>query len=82
MNSQFPHTDSIQELAQFWDNHDLTEFEEQLQEVEGPVFERKIVYEIELPLKEAQVIKKLASLRGVDDADLVREWVIEKVRTA
>ncbi|MEK7832443.1 MAG: hypothetical protein AAB401_15235 [Acidobacteriota bacterium] len=32
-------TDSIQELAQFWDTHDLTDFEEELEEVLEPVFE-------------------------------------------
>lgn len=28
-----PKTDSIQELAQFWDTHDLTDFEDELEEV-------------------------------------------------
>ena len=35
-----PQTDSIEELARFWDTHDLTEFEDQLEEVSEPVFER------------------------------------------
>jgi len=39
---QLLRTDSIQELAEFWDTHDLTEFEEELEVVERPVFERKI----------------------------------------
>ncbi len=34
-----PKTDSIQELAHFWDKHDLTDFEEELEEVTEPVFE-------------------------------------------
>jgi hypothetical protein len=33
MNTEIiPQTDSIQELAQFWDTHDLTDFEEQLKD--------------------------------------------------
>lgn len=36
-----PNTDSVQELARFWDNHDLTDFDNQLEEVTEPVFERK-----------------------------------------
>ncbi len=36
-----PETDSIEELALFWDSHDVTEFEGQLEEVREPVFERK-----------------------------------------
>jgi len=34
-----PKTDSIPELAQFWDTHDLTDFEDELEEVTEPVFE-------------------------------------------
>jgi hypothetical protein len=34
-----PKTDSIQELAHFWDKHDLTDFEDELEEVTEPVFE-------------------------------------------
>lgn len=30
---EIPRTDSIQELAQFWDSHDLTDFAEGLEEV-------------------------------------------------
>ena len=37
-----PKTDSIEELARFWDTHDLTEFESELEEVEEPVFERRV----------------------------------------
>jgi hypothetical protein len=37
---QLPETDSIQELARFWDTHDLTDFEAHLEEVSEPVFER------------------------------------------
>jgi hypothetical protein len=39
--NRLPKTDSIHELASFWDTHDLTDFEDQLQEVNEPVFERK-----------------------------------------
>jgi antitoxin YefM len=38
--SKLPQTDSITELAKFWDTHDLADFEDQLQEVVEPVFER------------------------------------------
>ena len=40
--SKLPQTDSIQELAQFWDAHDLTDFAEELEEVADPVFMRYI----------------------------------------
>src|SRR5262249_48674622 len=38
---KIPSTDSIEELARFWDRHDLTDFEDQLEEVTAPVFTRR-----------------------------------------
>ena len=37
---RLPETDSIQELARFWDTHDLTDFEADLEEVGEAVFVR------------------------------------------
>ena len=37
--TSIPQTDSIQELAYFWDTHDLTDFEDELEEVGEYVFE-------------------------------------------
>ena len=75
-------TDSIQELAQFWDSHDLTDFEEQLQEVTEPVFQRETVVPVRLQLQEVEAVKEVAKSKGIDYVDLIREWVLEKVRTA
>ena len=36
--TKLPKMDSIQELAKFWDTHDLTEFRGELKEVAEPVF--------------------------------------------
>lgn len=36
--SKLPKTGSIQELAEFWDTHDLTDFEDELEEIAEPVF--------------------------------------------
>ncbi len=77
MNRGLPQTDSIQELAQFWDTHDLTEFADELEEVIEPVFEREMIVEIHLP-KEAEKVEGIARHRGIDSADLIHEWVSEK----
>ena len=78
MAQKIPQTDSIQELAQFWDVHDLTDFEEQLEEVSGAVFERSTV-KIHLESDEVETIRKLASLKGVSHANLIREWILERI---
>lgn len=41
-SSRLPQTDSIQELASFWDTHDVTEFENELEEVGEQVFQRDV----------------------------------------
>ena len=46
---QIPQTDSIEELAQFWDSHSVTDFEDQLEEVTEPVFDRESLLTIYVP---------------------------------
>ena len=72
---EIPQTDSIQELAQFWDTHDLTDFEDELEEVTEPVFERSTMVKIPLQPDEMESLKEIAESRGVAYADLVRQWV-------
>ena len=79
---QLPQTDSIQELAQFWDAHDLTDFEEELEEVAEPLFERRTVVPVNLESTEAEALRKIAEAKGVPDAELIRGWVREKIGSA
>lgn len=80
-NSGIPQTDSIQELAQFWQTHDLTDFEDEFQEVTEPVFEgnAEAVFTIQLPIREAETIRRIAKSKGIEQTTLVREWVLEKI---
>ncbi len=76
---KIPQTDSIHELAQFWDGHDLTDFEGELEETVEPVFTRDRSITVQLPLPEAEALRELANSRGVADAELIREWVMERM---
>jgi predicted phosphatase len=80
--SKLPQTDSIQELARFWDTHDLTDFPEELEEVSGLVFERETSIEVRLKPQEADILKHLAQSKGVDFEDLIHQWVVEKIQTS
>lgn len=80
-SDKIPDTDSIQELAQFWDTHDLTQFEDELEEVTEPIFEREAVVEVHLPSKEAAAIEMMAKSQGIDSAALIREWILQRVHT-
>jgi len=78
-NQQLPQTDSIQELAQFWDTHDLTDFENDLEEVSTPVFASPKAIRLDLESAEAEAVRKLAEAQGIADAELIRGWVREKI---
>jgi predicted DNA binding CopG/RHH family protein len=79
--NKIPQTDSIREMADFWDTHDLTEFEGELEEVTEPVFEREKVVQIHLPAKDAETVESMARSQGLNPADLIRTWIIEKAQT-
>ena len=87
-HTNMPQTDSIQELAHFWDTHDLTDFEDELEEVSAPVFERKttVTVRLEVALRlepdESEVVQALAKSRGISPANLIREWVIERIEAS
>ena len=72
-----PKTDSIQELAHFWDTHDLTDFEDELEEVDEPVFDSLI--SVQLEPEEFEVIETLAKTHGISPENLIREWIVERI---
>jgi hypothetical protein len=79
--NNLPQTDSIKELALFWDTHDLTDFDDQLQEVTETVFERhgKVLH-VPLTFEQARALESLAQSHGVDSASLIRQWVQENIQ--
>jgi hypothetical protein len=83
-NQHIPETDSIEELAAFWDTHDLTDFEDQLEEVTEPIFVRgkPAIVEISLKPSEIQTLKRMARSEGIEEASLLRRWIEEKLSGA
>lgn len=77
--TRLPQTDSIQELANFWDTHDVTEFEDELEEVGERVFERNTEITVHLETDDANAVRTMAKSRGVGDAELIRQWVLERI---
>ena len=70
--------------SRFWDTHDLTEFEDELEEVPELVFERAptTVVTIHLQPQEVAAVKRIAKTKGVAQATLLREWVLEKLHAS
>src|SRR5437868_4775231 len=79
---KLPQPDSIQGLAQFWDTHDLADFEAELEEVAEPVFERATTVTLRLESGEAAAVKRMAESQGVADVDMIRQWVLEKISSS
>ena len=78
---KLPDTDSIRELAEFWDTHDVTHFADELEEVRERVFARQPAAGVTVALTagELKALRDLAASRGVDEATLIRSWVQEKL---
>ena len=78
---KLPETDSIRELAEFWDTHDVTDFGDELEEVRDRVFARRPATGVTVPLTagELEALRDLAASRGIDEAALIRSWVQEKL---
>jgi len=81
--AKLPETDSIDELARFWDTHDLTDFEDELEEAPGSVFAgpRGSALRIDLGPAEADQLSQIARSQGVPQSIVAREWILEKLRT-
>ena len=79
--SSIPKSDSVAELARFWDSHDLTDLEDELEEVTEPVFARRTesMLRVALAPDEAEALHRAAMRRGMAETDLVREWVRERL---
>ena len=76
---KLPKTDSIRELAEFWDTHDLTDFEDELQEVTDPVFVTGDAIKVPLKSRDIAALERLARAKGVSREQLVRSWVLKRI---
>jgi hypothetical protein len=74
-----PSSDSIKELAEFWQTHDFTDYEDLMVEVPGPVFVRKDAVKVPLKSSEAKTLQKMAAAKGLSTAELIHAWVVQKI---
>jgi len=77
--SKLPKTDSIPELAEFWDKHDVTDFEEELQEVVEPVFVGGSGIKVPLESGEVEAVERMARVEGVSREELIHTWVVQEL---
>jgi hypothetical protein len=73
---------AVQKLARFWNSHDLTDFESELEEVTERAFDRATVVRIHLSPAEARKVGNMAKARHVVLPELIRQWVLEKIQSS
>lgn len=81
--SRIPKFKTYEEEATFWDTHEFTEFERELEEVD-------IVFELDKPRDETIILRvqkdikdkidRLARVRGLNLSTLARMWLMEKLQ--
>ncbi len=68
-----PKTDSIEELAKFWDTHSLADYEHEMEEA--------VEVSSDLPRSAIKTIRALAKSKGIAERELLREWLLQKMKS-
>jgi len=74
-----PNTDSISELAEFWQAHDLTDFDDELEEVTTPVFQQADRFQVRLSSRDARALRSKARQAQLSEGELLSQWVHERL---
>ncbi|HXD85778.1 MAG TPA: CopG family antitoxin [Urbifossiella sp.] len=77
-----PSSDNIEELAEFWQTHDSTDYLDLFVEVPGPLVRRSAAIRVPLNPTEEKAVKKLAEAKGLSTGELIHKWVAEKITRA
>jgi hypothetical protein len=78
---KIPEFKTIEEMARFWDSHDITDFEDQLTEVKEPLFEKmkSRIISFKLDSKQYDKLKKIADQKKLNTISLVNQWVTKQI---
>jgi hypothetical protein len=76
---RLPKTDSIKKLADFWGRHDLTDFDDQPEEVTEPLFVRGTAISVPLDPREAEAVGQIAQAEGLSREELLHGWVQQQL---
>ena len=78
--SKLPETDSITALAEFWQTHDLTDFDDALVQVTEPVFQRPEPLSVVLPPADLAALRARARQEHIPETALVTRWIHERLQ--
>jgi len=63
---KIPEFKTIEDMARFWDNHDITDFEDQL-------------IDVKLDSEQYEKLKKIAHQKKLNTLSLVSQWVTRQI---
>lgn len=83
--SRIPKFKTYEEEAKFWDTHNVTDFEDETEDVD-------IVFELDKPRDETLIVRlqknfkekleKVARSKGLNVSTLARMWLMEKLQSS
>lgn len=76
------HSTTLQELADFWDSHDLADFESKTRDVPFHVDLKRVRRYVALDTELAQKIQTVAHARGIRMETLVHLWLQNQINKA
>jgi len=76
---KIPEFKSLEEFQDFWDKHDLTEFEDKLKEVSIKVDLKRSKNLVTIDPEILKRIRKTAAQKGLKTESLINIWLQEKI---
>lgn len=82
--SKLPEFDSVDEEVEFWENHDVTNFLDELEDLEDVEYkeQKDRVVSLRLPEEFVEGIKSYAKEQGIPYTKLMRKWITESFQQA
>jgi len=77
--NKLPETDSITALAEFWQTHDVTDFDDALIEVTESVFQRAEPLSVILPAADLAALRAKARQEHIPETALISRWIHERL---
>ena len=79
-NKAVPHFNSIDELTNYFDTHDMGEFYEQMPEADFEVDIKRRKYLFALDAEVARKLTEIAKSKKMTSEALANAWLIEKIK--
>ncbi len=82
MKNQIPDFATIEEMAEFWDTHDASEYQDELEPVEFEIakpLKSTWMLSIRLDKETFDALQAIAKPKGLGASTLARMWILEEL---